>query len=69
MVLLPPKGQTLHYANILTFWATNNEVKYEPVITGLHLVRGVNINSLKVKCDSELIVSQIKGEYKVKEKK
>lgn len=40
--------------------ATNNEVGYEALVMGLCLVRGMGTSSLKVICDSKLVVNQVK---------
>ena len=34
VVLISPEGETLKYAVILQFSATNNEVEYEALLTG-----------------------------------
>lgn len=49
---------------------TNNEAEYLAVIRGLKLAKnlteeGINYDFIVVKSDSELIVNQMKGEYKV----
>ena len=42
--------------------ATNNEAEYSALIRGLEL----NIMDIKIYADSELVVKQVNGEYKVK---
>ncbi len=49
--------------------ATNNQAEYIALIEGLKLAKKLGINKLKVKGDSELIIKQVKGEYKVSDKK
>lgn len=44
----PDGGESLRYALLLTFKATNNKEKYEELITGLRLGKGINAVSLKV---------------------
>ena len=46
--------------------ATNNEAEYTALIEGLKYVIKLNILGVNVYSDSELIVKQINGEYKVK---
>ena len=50
---------------------TNNQTEYRALIRGCEKVIEMygNIISLKIKGDSELIIKQIKGEYKVKNKR
>lgn len=46
--------------------ATNNEAEYKALIEGLKESHKLNILSIVIYADSELIVKQINGEYKVK---
>lgn len=54
--------------------ATNNEAEYQAVVFGLkkikHLIGGEKAKNAKIeiKMDSELVVNQLNGEYKIKEK-
>ncbi len=49
--------------------ATNNEAEYQALIHALKLARKLKLNDLKIYSDSELIVRQINGSYKVKNKR
>jgi len=46
--------------------ATNNDAEYSALLYGLKVANELKIKSLKIYADSELVVKQIKGEYKVK---
>ena len=46
--------------------ATNNEAEYSALIRGLELGLELNIREIKIYADSELVVKQVNGEYKVK---
>jgi len=46
--------------------ATNNEAEYSALIRGLELGLELNIMDIKIYADSELVVKQVNGEYKVK---
>jgi ribonuclease HI len=46
--------------------ATNNVAEYTALITGLELALGKGISDIEVYMDSELVVSQMKGEWKIK---
>ncbi len=54
---------------------TNNEAEYEAVLLGLKKIRAlygkkkIKKLSLEVRCDSELIVMQLNGKYKILDKK
>lgn len=47
--------------------ATNNQAEYRAFIAGLKLAQKNKVNDLTCYLDSELIVKQIKGEYRVKD--
>ena len=46
--------------------ATNNEAEYKALIKGLEESHNLNVTKIEIFADSELIVKQINGEYKVK---
>lgn len=46
--------------------ATNNEAEYQALVYALNLARKLKLYDLKIYSDSELIVRQINGSYKVK---
>lgn len=45
---------------------TNNQAEYKGIIAGLQLAHQDGVTDIKCYLDSELIVKQVKGEYKVK---
>lgn len=46
--------------------ATNNQAEYTALIDGLKAATGLGADEVSVFADSELVVKQMKGEYKVK---
>ena len=50
----------------LDFPTTNNEAKYEALIAGLDLAKAVGVENLVVYCDSEIVTSQVNGDYDYK---
>ncbi len=48
--------------------ATNNEAEYSALIRGLQIALEMNIVRLNIYADSQLVVNQINGEFKVKHK-
>jgi len=46
--------------------ATNNVAEYRGLIAGLERALGAGVTELEVVSDSELVVKQMRGEYKVK---
>ncbi len=47
--------------------ATNNVAEYRALLLGIERARELGANELELVGDSELIVRQVKGEYKVKD--
>ena len=45
---------------------TNNEAEYQALLLGLDRLRSLGIGKIRIRLDSELVVRQVKGEYKVK---
>lgn len=72
-VVIEIKGKVKEYSKYLGK-ATNNEAEYSAVIFGLkkikHLIGGEKAEKAKVEIlmDSELVVNQLSGIYKIKEK-
>jgi ribonuclease HI len=46
--------------------ATNNVAEYRALLAGLETAAEMGVNDLEVVSDSELLVKQMRGEYKVK---
>ena len=46
--------------------ATNNVAEYEALLAGLRAARSLGVDQLVVRADSELVVKQLRGEYRVK---
>ena len=46
--------------------ATNNVAEYRALVAGLEKARDVGVDELEIVSDSELLVKQMRGEYKVK---
>ena len=67
IVLVSPEKDKFEYVIQLRFRATNNEAEYEALLAGLKLSKNMEIKSLTVKSDSQLIVGQVKGEYEARE--
>ena len=52
------------YAFIFSFPATNNVVEYEVILTGPETCKTIEAKSVRVFNSSQLLVSQVKGEFK-----
>ncbi|XP_058189264.1 uncharacterized protein LOC131306853 [Rhododendron vialii] len=69
VLLIEPNGSHIPLAFKLNFEATNNQAKYEACIVGMEVALEIGIEKLEVVGDSNLVVSQTNGDWKVKEEK
>ena len=53
----------------LGFPASNNEVEYKALLTGLKMSKRVGVDRVQLCCDSRLVVSQITGKFKAKDQR
>jgi dinuclear metal center YbgI/SA1388 family protein len=65
-VLLDGEGNTVAELAEVIGEATNNVAEYKALIAGVEMALGRGISSLDIYSDSELIVKQIDGSYRVK---
>ena len=64
VVIRTPEGKTLELARYLGI-QTNNFAEYSGLLAALEYALEHNFTGLKIFSDSELLVKQMKGEYKV----
>ena len=69
VIIITPEEETLKYRVQLAFSATNNEAKYEGVLTGLRVGKALGVKNLLLQSDSKLVIGQIKREFKAKEER
>ena len=50
----------------LEFHTTNNEAGYEALIAGLDLARAAGAKNMIMHCDSQIVTSQVNGNYECK---
>lgn len=65
-VVCTPDGETLDEATELLGVVTNNVAEYRALLLGLARAKALGASEVEVVGDSELIVKQIQGLYKVK---
>src|SRR5436309_2576245 len=65
-VLVGPDGRILHEVGHFLGIATNNVAEWTAVQLGLEAALEHGVTSLAVRMDSELVVKQLSGEYRVK---
>ncbi|KAK8933512.1 hypothetical protein KSP39_PZI015592 [Platanthera zijinensis] len=66
LLLISPELVAMEYGLRLKFPATNNAAEYEALIAGLKLVVSCQVKQLTVYSDSQLVVSQVEGEFEAK---
>ncbi|GKC95582.1 reverse transcriptase domain-containing protein [Tanacetum coccineum] len=60
LMLIDPEGKEYTYALRFGFETTNNEAEYEALLVGLRISQEMEITSLAIFVDSQLLVNQIK---------
>ena len=63
VVLKTPEKDVIQYDVWLQFPTTNNEAKYEALLTGLKLVKSTEAQKLNVYNDSQLVTRQVNREF------
>jgi ribonuclease HI len=66
VIIQNDKGEVLHEISGFLGQATNNVAEYTALITALEKAVSLNAQEVQLFTDSELVVKQIKGEYRVK---
>ncbi|XP_014499249.1 uncharacterized protein LOC106760312 [Vigna radiata var. radiata] len=67
IVLEGPNGNLVEQAIFFTFQLSNNQAKYEALISGLLLAAELNVQHLECRMDSHLVVGHINGTFQVKD--
>ena len=62
-----PKKDVLKYGVQFKFPITNNEAEYEALLTGLRIARALGAENIVLKSDSQLVIEQVRGDFKAKE--
>ena len=60
------EGDKIKCMICLDFPTTNNEVEYEALVAGLDLAKAAEAENMVVYCDSQVVTSQINGDYECK---
>ncbi len=67
VVIEDDQGHTVYEASRTLGVRTNNEAEYLALITALEYLKDVRPKEAEFRLDSELVVKQLSGQYKVKE--
>ncbi|PKU59202.1 hypothetical protein MA16_Dca026724 [Dendrobium catenatum] len=65
LIFITPDKVILRYSYSLSDPCTNNKAEYEALITGLELAISMEIKNIKIYGDSQLVINQVAGTYKV----
>lgn len=60
------KIEIISYGKKFLGYTTNNQAEYEALLAGIEEVKAKNFSSVIVLMDSELVINQMKGLYKIK---
>lgn len=66
VVLRNPSGEVVASGGAFLGSVTNNVAEYEAMLWGMRAARAHGASKLVVRADSELVVKQMRGEYRVK---
>ena len=67
VVIATPDGEVVHAVGETIGEATNNVAEYRALLRGIELARERGASELEIYGDSELVVKQVRGEYRVKD--
>jgi ribonuclease HI len=67
IVLEGPDGIQIEQSLRFNFKASNNQAEYEALIAGMSLAAEMEAKHLQVKSDSQLVVSQVQGDFQAKD--
>ena len=67
IVITSPENDVLKYGVQLKFSITNNEAEYEALLAGLRIARALGAEKIVLKSDSQLVIGQVRGDFKAKE--
>ena len=63
VVIQTPEGDKIECMIRLDFPTTNNKAEYEALVVGLDLAKTAGVENMIIHCDSQVITSQINGDY------
>lgn len=67
IVVSDEEGQVIHEASETIGRATNNVAEYRALLLGIERAKQLGATEVELVGDSELIVKQVRGEYRVKD--
>lgn len=68
-ILKTPKGEVLAEVSGYLGHTTNNVAEYRALLLGLEQALALGVRRIEVRADSELLIKQLRGEYRVRDVK
>ena len=68
-VIYDQRGREAHVVSRRIGWATNNEAEYQAAIAGLEAALALGVREVELRMDSQLVVRQLIGHYKVRNRR
>ena len=68
-MLCSPERDEIECMVHLDFQMTNNETEYEALVARLNLARAAGATSVVIYCDSQVVTSQVNGDFECKGEK
>ncbi len=65
-LLKTPSGEVISADSAYLGEATNNVAEYKALLLGLERALALGVKKIEVRADSELLIKQIKGQYRVR---
>ncbi|PNY17944.1 retrotransposon-related protein, partial [Trifolium pratense] len=69
IILENNKGVLIEVSLELAFSTTNNQAEYEAFLAGLRLAEDMEVEEIKIFTNSQLVASQVSGEYQTKDER
>ena len=66
IILENKEGTLVEVSLALSFPSSNNQAEYKAFLAGLRLEEDLGAEEVKIFTDSQLVASQVRGEYHVK---
>ena len=67
VVIASPDGVILKFGVQINFPVTKNKAEYEAILTELRIAHALRAKNALIRSDSQLVIGQVKGDFKVKE--
>jgi len=63
LIMMSPNGHLHEHALKFMFKTSNNNAEYKALMVGMEICNALGVRYLKAFCNSQLVLSQVRGEY------